>query len=170
MDGTDTAPVKRGCGRWLKPRNPGTDATPTKQRLALDQDRTYLCLASDKCPASDALGSLRSPLPLRWLGSKPLGFQLVSKKAPSSSCEGAFSFPGNGVPVATFPHLNPLVSVAGKLALYHCPDIETVDRHLANLATRIRSARFQSNLTEYWFDADLLLDRRSYLELATSRP
>ena len=73
--------------------------------------------------------------------------------------------------MALFPHLNPLVSVAGKVALYHCPDIETVDRHLTNLTNRIKLAHSVPKLVAlYRQDIDQLLDRRRYLELATSRP
>jgi hypothetical protein len=73
--------------------------------------------------------------------------------------------------MALFPHLDPLVSLAGKVAIYHCPNIETVDRHLANLTARIKLARSLPNLVSlYRQDADLLLDRRRYLELTTSRP
>ncbi|MHA6794649.1 hypothetical protein ACVGVM_14245 [Pseudonocardia bannensis] len=64
--------------------------------------------------------------------------------------------------------VDPLTTVIGiRGTPYACPNIPTVDHHIAGLYTRIERAgtRFPDLVEEYWTEIDLLLDRRMWLEL-----
>ncbi|HVW44839.1 MAG TPA: hypothetical protein VHC18_26170 [Amycolatopsis sp.] len=52
---------------------------------------------------------------------------------------------------------------------YLCPDISVVDHHIARLYRRIEHTAVWRHevLQEFWADIDLLLDRRSWLEMTT---
>jgi hypothetical protein len=66
------------------------------------------------------------------------------------------------------PSFHPLVTVIGvRGAPYPCPDIATLDAHIAWLSHRIERAppRFGTLVAEFRAEIDLLLDRRRWLEL-----
>lgn len=66
------------------------------------------------------------------------------------------------------PAYDPLTTVVGlNGAQYACPDIATLDEHLAGLCRRIEHAapHFPYLADAYRAEIDLLLDRRWWLEL-----
>ena len=68
------------------------------------------------------------------------------------------------------PDPDPLTVVDGlNGSTYPCPDIPTLDAHLAALSDRLRHAapRFPHLVRSFRKDIDRLLDRRLWLELET---
>jgi hypothetical protein len=66
--------------------------------------------------------------------------------------------------------LDPMVTVFGaEGATYRCPDLASVDAHLASLCARLRHAtpRFPALVALFRAEIDRLLDRRRWLELAS---
>ena len=70
-------------------------------------------------------------------------------------------------PLAPAGHLDPLLSVQGTRDRYHCPDLVSLDRHLARLRGRIaRDAGREPAAAVTWqADLDRLLERRAWLTL-----
>jgi hypothetical protein len=68
-------------------------------------------------------------------------------------------------PPPTFDPATTAIGVRG--TPYPCPDIATLDTHLAWLRYRTQCAapRFPALVTEFQFDIDVLLDRRRWLEI-----
>ena len=67
------------------------------------------------------------------------------------------------------PSFDPLVTVIGVRGTpYPCPDLATLDEHIAWLSHRIEHAspKFPMLVAEFRTEIDLLLDRRRWLELA----
>ncbi|GEL26441.1 hypothetical protein PSU4_53950 [Pseudonocardia sulfidoxydans NBRC 16205] len=64
---------------------------------------------------------------------------------------------------------DPTVVTGQRGTAYSCPDLDTLDGHLAALCTRIRQAtpQFPSLVRAFRDDVDLLLDRRRWLELTS---
>ena len=63
-------------------------------------------------------------------------------------------------------HLDPLRCVQGTRGRYDCPDLASVDRHLAVLRRRIDAgARSPDTAAGCRTDIDLLLERRAWLTL-----
>jgi hypothetical protein len=63
---------------------------------------------------------------------------------------------------------DPLITVFGaEGATYSCPDLQSVDAHLARLCDRLGYAtpRFPALITLFRSEIDRLLDRRRWLEL-----
>ena len=66
------------------------------------------------------------------------------------------------------PYFDPLISVIGiHGTAYACPDLATVDAHIASLWHRIALAagRFPTLESDFLFEIDLLLDRRRWVEI-----
>lgn len=66
------------------------------------------------------------------------------------------------------PAFDPLTTVIGVRGTpYPCPDLATLDDHIAWLCHRVANAapRFPALVTEFRVEIDLLLDRRRWLEL-----
>ena len=63
------------------------------------------------------------------------------------------------------------VVVGSRGTTYVCPDIPTLDGHLAALCVRIRqtAALFPNLARAFREDVDVLLDRRRWLELTAAR-
>jgi hypothetical protein len=70
-------------------------------------------------------------------------------------------------PFAPARHLDPLLSVQGSRDRYHCPDLVSLDRHLARLCGRIARAagRDPAAVATWQADLDRLLERRAWLTL-----
>ncbi len=66
------------------------------------------------------------------------------------------------------PSFDPLTSVIGVRGTpYPCPDLATLDEHIARLCQRIEHAspRFPALVAEFRVEIDLLLDRRRWLQI-----
>jgi hypothetical protein len=66
------------------------------------------------------------------------------------------------------PSFDPLTSVIGVRGTpYPCPDLDTLDEHIAGLCRRIENAspRFPALVAEFRVEIDLLLDRRRWLDI-----
>ncbi|MFC4947918.1 hypothetical protein [Pseudonocardia sp. GCM10023141] len=50
-------------------------------------------------------------------------------------------------------------------ATYLCPDLDTLDHHIAALYTKVTASRFGERVSGLWADIDRLLERRSWLTL-----
>lgn len=70
------------------------------------------------------------------------------------------------------PRWDPFTTVLGTHgAPYPCPDLATLDLHLAGLAHRVvLAARFPGVVADLRADIDLLLDRRRWLVVAADGP
>ncbi|MCE0765375.1 GNAT family N-acetyltransferase [Pseudonocardia kujensis] len=70
-------------------------------------------------------------------------------------------------PFAPARHLDPLLSVEGAGDRYHCPDLTSLDAHLARLRRRIDrdGGRNPAVVATWRADLDRLLDRRAWLTL-----
>lgn len=59
---------------------------------------------------------------------------------------------------------DPTGSVTGSGgAIYPCPDLDTLDAHIANLHERATGTTFPERAAEFRADIDMLLDRRLWL-------
>jgi hypothetical protein len=66
------------------------------------------------------------------------------------------------------PTYDPLTTVIGVHGVpYPCPDLATLDAHIASLCRRIElaSPRFGTLVADFRTEIDLLLDRRRWLEI-----
>lgn len=65
------------------------------------------------------------------------------------------------------PAPDPALHVTGSQAIYPCPDVTSIDRHLADLRKKIRNVRaagkYPQLVIQYRDDLDLLLERRLLL-------
>ena len=78
-----------------------------------------------------------------------------------------------GAPQFAFVHhLDPLRSVQGTRTRYHCPDLATIDRHLASLRRCIAGGTRSPDIIDACrVDIDRLLDHRAWLTLpVVARP
>jgi hypothetical protein len=66
---------------------------------------------------------------------------------------------------------DPAETVTGVRCRYHCPDLESVDRHLRYLSSGLHSLgdRAPKLVDQYRHDLDLLLARRLYLTMMDDR-